>query len=144
MNITIITVGKLKEKYLKQAIDEYSKRLSRYCKLNIIELSDEQTPDNASEKEELIIKDKEGDKILSSIKDGMFVVALDLKGNHLTSEEFAKQSLSVCRHTFTHLCEASLSALNLGNFTSCTPAEKIKKIFLSWWKKNRSRMKTGD
>ena len=65
MNITIISVGKLKEKYLKQAIDEYSKRLSRYCKLNIIELSDEQTPDNASEKDELIIKDKEGNKILN-------------------------------------------------------------------------------
>ena len=67
MNITVISVGKLKEKYLKQAIDEYSKRLSRYCKLNIIELADEQTPDNASEKDELIIKDKEGNKILSKI-----------------------------------------------------------------------------
>ena len=52
MNISIIAVGKLKEKYLKQAIDEYSKRLSRYCKLEIIELPDEKTPDNASEKEE--------------------------------------------------------------------------------------------
>ena len=52
MNISIIAVGKLKEKYLKQAIDEYSKRLSRYCKLEVIELPDEKTPDNASEKEE--------------------------------------------------------------------------------------------
>ena len=69
MNITIISVGKLKEKYLKQAIDEYSKRLSRYCKLDIIELQDEKTPDNASEKEELQIKDKEGELILSKIKD---------------------------------------------------------------------------
>ncbi|WP_027632747.1 23S rRNA (pseudouridine(1915)-N(3))-methyltransferase RlmH [Clostridium hydrogeniformans] len=89
MNITLISVGKLKEKYLKQAIEEYSKRLSRYCKLNIIELSDEQTPDNASEKEELIIKDKEGDKILSQIKDTMFVITLDLKGKMLSSEELA-------------------------------------------------------
>ena len=56
MNITIITVGKLKEKYLKDAIDEYSKRLSRYCKLDIIEIQDEKTPDNASEKEEELIK----------------------------------------------------------------------------------------
>jgi len=86
MNITIISVGKLKEKYLKLAIDEYSKRLSRYCKLNIIELSDEQTPDNASEKDELIIKDKEGQKILNSIKDTMFVITLDLKGKMLSSE----------------------------------------------------------
>ena len=53
MNITIISVGKLKEKYLKQAIDEYSKRLTRYCKIDSIELPDEKTPDNASEKEEL-------------------------------------------------------------------------------------------
>ena len=60
MNISIIAVGKLKEKYLKQAIDEYSKRLSRYCKLEVIELPDEKTPDNASEKEEQQIKEKEG------------------------------------------------------------------------------------
>ena len=90
MNITVISVGKLKEKYLKQAIDEYSKRLSRYCKLNIIELADEQTPDNASEKDELIIKDKEGNKILSNIKDNMYVVTLDLKGKMLSSEELSK------------------------------------------------------
>ncbi len=53
VNITLITVGKIKEKYLRDAIEEYSKRLSRYCKLEIIELQDEKTPDNASEKEEL-------------------------------------------------------------------------------------------
>lgn len=89
MNITIISVGKLKEKYLKLAVEEYSKRLTRYCKLNFIELSDEQTPDNASEKEEEIIKDKEGDKILSNVKDNMFLVAMDLKAKELTSEEFS-------------------------------------------------------
>lgn len=89
MNITLISVGKLKEKYLKSAIEEYSKRLTRYCKLNIIEVADEQTPDNASEKEELQIKNKEGQKILSHIKDNMFVVALDLKGKMLSSEELA-------------------------------------------------------
>lgn len=89
MNITIICVGKLKEKYLKQAIDEYSKRLSRYCKLNIVELNDEKTPDNASEKDELIIKQKEGMRILSHIKDSMYVIALDIKGKMVTSEELA-------------------------------------------------------
>ncbi len=90
MNISIIAVGKLKEKYLKMAIDEYSKRLSRYCKLEIIELPDEKTPDNASEKEEIQIKEKEGKLILSKIKDNSYVVAMDLKGKHLTSEEFSK------------------------------------------------------
>lgn len=90
MNISVIAVGKLKEKYLKQAVDEYSKRLSRYCKLDIIELPDEKTPDNASEKEEEQIRDKEGKLILSKIKDNAYVVAMDLKGKELSSEEFAK------------------------------------------------------
>ena len=90
MNITLITVGKLKEKYLKQAIDEYSKRLSRYCKLEIIEINDEKTPDNASEKEEQLIKEKEGKQILSKIKENAFVIAMDLGGKNLTSEEFSK------------------------------------------------------
>ena len=89
MNITIISVGKLKEKYLKLAIEEYSKRLQRYCKLDIIELNDEKTPDNASEKEEEQIKDKEGKAILKAIKDNSYVIALDLKGKMLSSEEFA-------------------------------------------------------
>lgn len=89
MNISIIAVGKLKEKYLKQAIDEYSKRLSRYCKLEVIELPDEKTPDNASEKEEQQIKEKEGRLILSKIKDNSYVIAMDLKGKQITSEEFA-------------------------------------------------------
>ncbi len=89
MNITLITVGKIKEKYLKAAIDEYSKRLQRYCKLDIIELQDEKTPDNASEKEEIQIKYKEGENILKHIKDNMFVVALDLNGKMLSSEEFS-------------------------------------------------------
>ena len=89
MKIDIICVGKLKEKYLVQAIAEYTKRLSRYCKLNIIELTDEKTPDNASEKEELMIKDKEGEKILSQIKEGAYVVALALDGKMISSEELA-------------------------------------------------------
>lgn len=90
MNITLVTVGKIKEKYLKEAIDEYTKRLSRYCKVEIIELPDEKTPDNASEKEEIQIKEREGRNILSKIKDNAYVVAMDLKGKHVTSEEFAQ------------------------------------------------------
>lgn len=89
MNITVISVGKLKEKYLKEAIEEYTKRLQRYCKISIIELQDEKTPDNASEKEELQIKSKEGEAILKNIKDNSFVIALDLKGKMLSSEEFS-------------------------------------------------------
>ncbi|KHD36576.1 ribosomal RNA large subunit methyltransferase H [Clostridium acetobutylicum] len=89
MNITLITVGKLKEKYLKDAVNEYAKRLQKYCKLNIIELQDEKTPEKASLKEEKLIKEKEGEKILSSIKDNSYVVAMDLKGKMFSSEEFS-------------------------------------------------------
>ena len=95
MNISIIAVGKLKEKYLKMAVDEYSMRLSRYAKLEIIELQDEKTPDNASEKEEVQIKEKEGSAILSKIKDNSYVIAMDLNGKQLTSVEFS-QFISNC------------------------------------------------
>jgi len=90
MNIKLITVGKLKEKYLKDALAEYSKRLTRYCKLDIIELPDEKTSENASQKEEEILREKEGRNILSKIKDNEYVIALDLKGKQVTSEEFAE------------------------------------------------------
>ena len=89
MNINIITVGKLKEKYLKDGIDEYKKRLSKYCKLGIIEVPDEKAPETLSQKEEEQIKQKEGQGILKCIKDGTYVAALDLKGDMHTSEEFS-------------------------------------------------------
>lgn len=91
MKITIITVGKIKEKYFTDAIAEYSKRLSRYCKLEIVQVPDEKTPDGASEALETQIKDKEGERILSNIKDGSYVVALAIEGNMLDSEELAEK-----------------------------------------------------
>lgn len=89
MKIDIITVGKIKEKYLKDAIAEYSKRLSKYCKLEIIEVADEKTPDNASEVVEDMIRDKEGERILKHVKDDAFVITLEINGKQLTSEELA-------------------------------------------------------
>ena len=89
MNISVICVGKIKEKFYREAIEEYSKRLTRYCKLELIEISDEKTPDNASEKEEIQIKDKEGDGILKNIKDNMYVITMDIKGDNLSSEQLA-------------------------------------------------------
>ena len=91
MKISILTVGKIKEKYLRDAIAEYSKRLSRYCKLDLIEVPDEKTPDGASEGLELQIKEKEGERILQKIPDGAFVVALAIDGKMLDSEELAGQ-----------------------------------------------------
>ena len=89
MKVTLITVGKIKEKFFQDAIAEYSKRLSRYCKLEIVQVADEKTPDGASEAVETQIKEKEGERILSNIKDGSFVVALAINGNMLDSEELA-------------------------------------------------------
>ncbi len=89
MKITLITVGKIKEKYFTDAIAEYAKRLSRYCKLEIVEVPDEKTPDGASESLENQIKEKEGERILSKISDGAYVVALAIEGKQLSSEELA-------------------------------------------------------
>lgn len=89
LHINLICVGKIKEKYLKDAISEYSKRLSKYCILNIIELSDEKVPENLNESLQNIIIQKESDKILSSMKPNSYNIALDLKGVELSSEEFS-------------------------------------------------------
>lgn len=89
MKITVIAVGKIKEKYLKDALAEYSKRLSRYCKLEIIEVADEKTPDQASKAAEDLIRAKEGERILKHIRDDMYVITLEIGGKMLTSEEFA-------------------------------------------------------
>ena len=89
MKITVITVGKIKEKYLKDAIDEYSKRLSKYCKLEIVEVADEKTPDNASETVEETIRSKEAERILKYVKDDAFIVTLEINGKQLSSEELA-------------------------------------------------------
>ena len=80
MKITLITVGKIKEKFYRDAIAEYSKRLSRYCSLEILELPDEKTPDGASEALETQIKEKEGQRILQSIKEDAYVIALVIQG----------------------------------------------------------------
>ncbi len=89
MKVTLICVGKLKEKYLTQGVEEYAKRLSRYCNLEIIELADEKTPDHASVTLEDMIKQKEGERILKSLKEDSFCIALAIEGSMLTSEELA-------------------------------------------------------
>lgn len=91
MKIKIITVGKLKEKYLKQGIDEYSKRLSRYCKLEMIEVPDEKVPETLSQVEMDQVKEKEGQRILNKVSDQDYVFALAIEGKQLSSEEFANE-----------------------------------------------------
>lgn len=91
MRITVVCVGKIKEKFYSQAVDEYVKRLSRYVKLDIVELQDEKTPDNASDTVNEQIKEKEGERILSTIKDDAYVCALAIEGKMLDSVELSKK-----------------------------------------------------
>ena len=91
LKISIISVGKIKEKYIKLGIDEFSKRLSRYAKLEIIELNDEKAPENLSPRDMEIIKNTEGDAILSKIKPNSYPIALAIDGKNLSSESLAKK-----------------------------------------------------
>ena len=103
MKITVITVGKLKERYLKEGIAEYSKRLSRFCDLEIIEIEDEQTPENLSAANGIQVKRKEADKIQKKIKEGSVLIILDIKGEKLDSEEFASKLSSFFISGSSHL-----------------------------------------
>ena len=90
LTINIICIGKIKEKFFKDAIEEYSKRLSKYCKLNILELPDEKIPDKININIENEIKTKECNNIFNHIKKDSYVICLDLTGKELSSELFAK------------------------------------------------------
>lgn len=89
MKISIITVGKIKEKYLRDAIAEYTKRLSKYCKLEIIEVADEKTQENASQIMEEALRAKEAERILKHVKSDSFIITLEIAGKQLSSEELA-------------------------------------------------------
>ena len=91
MKITIVCVGKIKEKYWTMALGEYEKRLSRYCKLDIVQVEDEKTPDGASQAAEAAIKEKEGKRILAKIPDSAYVIALAIEGKMLDSVELSEK-----------------------------------------------------
>ena len=103
MKITIISVGKIKEKFYRDAIEEYEKRLSRYCKFQIVEVADEKTPDKASETEEEQIKEKEADRILSHVKEDAFVITLEIGGKKLDSVAFANLLEQKGIHGISHI-----------------------------------------
>ena len=103
MNISIICVGKLKEKYLKDAVAEYTKRISRFAKLEIVELADEKIPERASQKEEQRVIENEGNLILSKIRESSFIVAMCVEGELISSEELSE------------LCE--MAAMQKGHIT---------------------------
>ena len=115
MNITVISVGKIKEKYFTAAIDEYSKRLSRFAKLNIIEVADEKTPDHASEVVEKSIRDKEGERLMRYIRDDDYVITLEIGGKMLDSVAFSRQLGNLGIQGQSHICFVIGGSIGLGD-----------------------------
>ena len=115
ININIICVGKLKEDYLKNAISEYSKRLSKYSNLSIIELQDEKLPNKINDTIKDEIKKKEGEKIISQIKKDSYTMVLDLKGKEMTSEDFSRKIESIGVNGFSTINFVIGGTLGLSN-----------------------------
>ena len=140
LNINVICVGKIKEDYLKNALEEYIKRLSRYCKLTITELPDEKIPDKLNSSIENEIKKKECTNIINHIKKDSYVIALDLKGKEFTSEEFSKklENLSMENSHITFIIGGSLGLtqelLEISNLKICfskmTFPHQLIRVFL--------------
>ena len=114
LNINIVCIGKIKEKYLRDAIDEYSKRLSKYCKLSIIELPDEKIPNKINENIINEIKRKECNAILNNIKKDSYIFCLDLSGRQFSSEDFSQelQNISMENSSITFIIGGSLGLTN--------------------------------
>lgn len=141
VHINIICVGKIKENYLKDAITEYSKRLGKYCSLNIIELPDEKIPNDPSDKEIEIIKSKECNNILNNIKKDSYIICLDLKGKQYTSEDFSKKIEDISLNynsSITFIIGGSLGLSNdllaksneLISFSKMTFPHQLFRVFL--------------
>jgi 23S rRNA (pseudouridine1915-N3)-methyltransferase len=103
MKITVIAVGKIKEKFYRDAIDEYAKRLSAYCKLEIIQVADEKTQENSSETEMDLIKEKEAGRILKNIPDNAYVITLEILGKQLDSVELSEKIDQLGIHGTSHI-----------------------------------------
>ncbi|MBE5958060.1 MAG: 23S rRNA (pseudouridine(1915)-N(3))-methyltransferase RlmH [Lachnospiraceae bacterium] len=104
MKVSIISVGKIKEKYFVSAIEEYSKRLSRYCKLNLIEVADEKTVENASEATLDVIKAKEAERIIKNISDDMYVITLEIKGDMIDSVALSNKINDITVRGYSNIC----------------------------------------
>ena len=115
MKITIMSVGNIKEKYLKDAILEYSKRISKYSEIEFVNVADEPIKDNSSEKEKEIIKSKEAIKLLKKLPNNSYKIALNLKGEMLSSEELSKKMLDIYSYNNSHIVFVIGGSLGLGS-----------------------------
>jgi 23S rRNA (pseudouridine1915-N3)-methyltransferase len=125
MKITVVAVGKIKEKFYTQAIEEYTKRLSRYCKLQIVQVQDEKTPDEASEREETQIKDREGDKILRALPEDAYVIALAINGKTYDSPGLARHMEQLMTGGRSHIVFVIGGSLGLSDQVLSRADEKL-------------------
>ena len=115
MKITILCVGKVKEKFYRDGIAEFVKRLSRYCKLEIVEVADEKTTEDASETEIRIVKEKEGERLLKNIKDDAYVICLCIDGKQLDSEQLSEKIEKLGIQGTSHICFVIGGSLGLAD-----------------------------
>lgn len=125
MKITVLTVGKIKEKYLADGIAEYSKRLSRYCKLEIVQVADEKTVEGASKREEQLVKEKEGNRLIKYLKEDAYVIALAIDGRQYSSEEFAAKIDNLGMRGTSHIVFVIGGSLGLSNEVLGMADEKV-------------------
>ena len=141
LSINLVCIGKLKENYLCQAVEEYAKRLSKYCQLKVVELPDEKLPTKLYEASILEVKEKESKKIIQTIKMPSYVICLDLKGKEMTSEEFSRKIEDISlkgNSSITFVIGGTLGmtkeVLNLANekicFSKMTFPHQLMRVFL--------------
>lgn len=125
MKITIVCVGKIKEKFYTDAIREYSKRLGRYCNLSIVEVSDEKTKEQASENEIAIVKDREGERILKNIREDGYVIALAIEGKQPDSVSLSKKIDALGLRGVSHIYFVIGGSLGLSDHVLKRADEKL-------------------
>lgn len=114
MRVTVLTVGKIKEPYLREAVREYSKRLGRYCRLEILEVTDEKTPDSPGGAAAGLVLQREGERLLKRLPGDAYVITLEISGKQLTSEKFADKMNSLAVQGTSHIVFIIGGSLGLG------------------------------
>ena len=151
MNIQIICIGKLKEKYWTEAIDEYTKRLSRFCTLQITELKESRLPDKASAAEEQLVKQEEGREILKAIKPGTYVITLEILGKMLDSPQLADKLAQLSLEGKSNLAFVIGGSLGLSeevskradfklSFSKMTFPHQMMRVFC--WSRSTARLRS--
>ena len=115
MKISLVVVGKIKEKFYRDAVEEYRKRLGRYCTVEIVEVADEKTPDGAGAALEAQIKEREGQRILQAIREDAYVIALAIQGRQRSSEQLAAHLDELAIRGKSHLCFVIGGSLGLSD-----------------------------